>query len=108
MSHSNSNTDNYVFGLVGDKLLAGYGYMGNRLMQIIRLKQYNLKEVLKCLLIIKRWGNYTKPKSKFTKFKVRIQLYSGTVKIQDNGRTLEEDLNRHIKIISLIFYENKD
>ncbi|KAI8331827.1 hypothetical protein BD560DRAFT_441161 [Blakeslea trispora] len=28
--------------------------------------------------------------------------------MQDNGRTLEEDLNRHIKIISLIFYENKD
>ncbi|KAI8330963.1 hypothetical protein BD560DRAFT_494179 [Blakeslea trispora] len=33
--------------------------MGNRLMQIIRLKQYNLKEVLKCLLIIKRNGKNT-------------------------------------------------
>ena len=52
--------------------------------------------------------NYTSSKSGPLKFKVLIPLYSGTVKLQDNGITQEEDLNRHIKIISLIFYENKD
>ena len=52
--------------------------------------------------------NYTSSKSGLPIFKVLIPLYSGTVKLQDNGRTQKEDINRHIKIISLIFYENKD
>ena len=52
--------------------------------------------------------NYTSAKSGHPIFKVLIPLYLGTVKLQDNGRTQEEDLNRHIKIIFLIFYENKD